>query len=209
MNSVKKYWLSLKFRPFIKALVVGLVVAFILMYIVHPLLGDNEDGWSNAYYILLAAGTGLIAWVAWIELSHLENIGQNDFLLRIDDRYGSKEIVEARTIIHKLSLDAPEIEICYDSHVDAIGQKIKEMEINKKSPKKFVYLLNFLDFLETIAYFVKKEALKSEDLEELLGESLTYYYDIFCPLICSRREKHKKNSYYRELENLALKIKKS
>ncbi len=73
--------------------------------------------------------------------------------------------------------------------------------INKFFPK-FAHLLNLLDFLETISYFSKKDLISREELDDLLGNSLLFYFKIFRKWIYYRREKYNNNSYYSELENL-------
>src|SRR5579872_2110004 len=40
--------------------------------------------------------------VAYTQLCNLNKTSRGDFLLRIDDRYGSAEIIKARAIIHRL-----------------------------------------------------------------------------------------------------------
>src|SRR5579864_2047948 len=86
--------------------------------------GVHDLGWAHVHYILIVIGTGLIAWVAWVQLHHMREVGQNDFLLRIDNRYGGKEIVKARAIIQELycSTKGEGDSISHDDHVGKIAQ---------------------------------------------------------------------------------------
>lgn len=66
--------------------------------------------------------------------------------------------------------------------------------------KDFVSLLNFLDYLETIALFYNKGSIDRSDLEILSGDSIRFYYAVFSIFIAHRRSNTNNRSYYSELE---------
>lgn len=153
--------------------------------------------------------TLLLVWVAWIQLYSLNNINKADFLLRIDDRFGSDQIIKARTIIHKFYCESRSEEICQETHIKKISERIKEIGTNSEKADDFVCLLNFLDFLETISYFANNNYLSKRDVQELIAESLTFYYKVFEPWIYYRRQKYSNDNFYREVENLVKDINKT
>lgn len=66
-------------------------------------------------------------------------------------------------------------------------------------------LLNFLDFLETIAYFCKANSLSVADVQNLLGYSLVFYYDVFERWLKYRQKKIGEGKYS-EIQWLVKKI---
>lgn len=181
------------------------------------LLNNKENGDITDFHsIMIIFLTLALVWVAWIQLGSLNKTGKSDFLMRIDDRYGSEPIIKARAIIHRLYLSTKNDgeEISDEIHLKRMAGEIKKIgqgkdsseNSSKGSSEDFLYLLNFLDFLETIAYFANRNDISKNDVNELLGGSLTYYYKVFEPWIYYRRGKYKDSSYYFQLEKLVKKI---
>jgi hypothetical protein len=184
-----------------------LVLCWVLGYFLLGIESKNNATWHHAIFIV--GLTFLLVIVAWVQLQKIKEAARADFLLRVDDRYGGELTVEARTIIHIFYRDADKLcekkeLITEDARIRHIQSKIKELGQSKNEDdcKKFVCLLNFLDFLETIAYFCNHEHLAKEDINELLGGTLTFHYKVFESWICYRRCKYKDEKYYIELEKL-------
>ncbi len=154
-----------------------------------------------------------------------QETNKNDFLLRIDDKYTSPEIIKARAIINQYYIgtkyqngkerrwikdydDKNQIE---KKRIEMVSEEIKTLGKNsdvEKNSENFMYLLNFLDFLdflETIAYFCNRKAVDSNQVSELLGDSLCFYYDIFKDLIKHRQKTIGKKMYY-EIQKLVDKL---
>jgi hypothetical protein len=92
------------------------------------------DSIANVHYIALVVLTGVLAFVAWWQLSHIRDVGQHDFLLRIDERLSSDQIVKARTIIHQLSFETDRkkgTRRLLPKDADKIGEKIIKMREDK------------------------------------------------------------------------------
>ena len=147
--------------------------------------------------------------IAWIQLSGLQKTAQSDFLMRIDDRYASKSILKARQIIQRLYREsniqnpgAP-----HSVHNSHISIRIHEISENIDNSNEYIYLLNLLDFLETISYFANKGAISISDIESLMGPSMGFFFTIFTPRIEARRQKYQNNKYYCELEKLVKNMK--
>lgn len=221
---------AMKSEPFISIkwwgyiLIAALVFVFLFIPIIELfqikklyLFGSQDRGINNFYSaclifltFTLVIVTGALARVAWIQLAKIQSTAQADFLLRIDDRYGSPSIIKARAIIHRLYI-ATDKNICKDKRDEILASKIKELYENLKFHKDFIHLLNFLDFLETIAYFSNQGYVEVKEINELLGGSLEYFHKIFTPLVGHLRYHYRDDlsnpSYYRELDKLVDKIK--
>lgn len=159
---------------------------------------DNKLKHLHDAYILLL--TLVLIIVAWNQLRKFNNRSRADFLLRIDNRYGSKEIIKARAIIHGFYCLTRLNASNHETHIRKISDEIKKIGIKVEEADKFIHLLNFLDFLETIAYFANKNYITREDVSELLGGSMNYYYEIFSAWIYYRRHKYKDDSYYCQIQ---------
>lgn len=165
----------------------------------HPL--SNIGRIYSAAIIIL---TIILACIGWFQFDALNKTSRADFLLRIDYRYSSTEIIKARAIIQELYRKAsPKGETTiYPVVVERIAKLIKEVgqSENKDDYERFAYLLNLLDFLEVIALFCRKKLITTDEVDELLGNSIIFFYDIFRPWIYYRRSKYMNKYYHCELE---------
>lgn len=155
--------------------------------------------------------TFILVLCAWIQLQGLRRLERSKFLLQIAEQYSSQQIIKARQIIHKLYRNSkknhPEyIEL---DHRKAMAKEIVILSNGDagENIEDYVYLLSMLDFLESVAYMANKDGSKSKDLEEMLGNSISFYFEIFKSKIEDRRTKYKNNTYYSEFEKLNDKIK--
>ncbi len=157
----------------------------------------------TAIYVILAA---ILAGVAWFQLNHLNSTAKNDFLLRIDERFGGPEIVKARSIIHKFYCQTHKEGISNPKHIHLMQLEILNIKYNTLDAKDFMYLHNFIDFLETIAYFANRNVISETDVSELLSGSIAYYYHVFELFIKDRNDKYPNQSYYSEIKEFVEKI---
>jgi len=140
-------------------------------------------------------------------VSKISENTQAEFLLKIDERWTSSEILKAREIIHGLYLtvykDEQGRKKPMEEVYEILGQKIKGMAENQQEKSDFIYMLNFLDFMETIGYLCEKNHITWNSLDALCGESLVFnYYKIFAPYICAERDKYGKQDLYTAFEKL-------
>ena len=173
----------------------------------------NKDIPENILRINAAAIvilTIVLICVGWLQLNNLNKTSRADFLLRIDDRYGREEIIKARAIIQSLYRKAaltgehtPE-----ETYIQKISDEIKKIgkSDQKEQCENFAYLLNLLDYLETISYFTNKNYISLKEIDELAGNSMQFYYKIFKPWINYRRNKYNSPDYYCEFEAVVKKI---
>ncbi len=126
-----------------------------------------------------------------LDQSKINNTRQKlNYLLQVDERWTSSEIIQAREVIHKLYLQASSDKHNSDEKIQAIiGASILKMENNPKEIREFILLLNFMDFLETIGFLWYTESISINEINELLGNSIKYFYKIFEKYIHHRREK--------------------
>lgn len=174
--------------------------------------GNKEDSIVDINALAIIILTIALVTIAWIQLSALNKITKSDFLLRITERYGSPELLEARRIIQEFYIETKEEKITYNDHIDKIANKIKELgkANGNYETKNFIYLINFLDFLETVAFFYSEDQneITQNQVHDLLQHSLVYYFKVFKPWIYYRRLKFNDPEYQRPLENLSRKIEK-
>ncbi len=64
-----------------------------------------------------------------------------------------------------------------------------------------------MDFLETIGYLYVQKAVTVPELNELLGNSIVYFYEIFQPYIKHRRNSKDDQKFYSQFEQLYKRVK--
>lgn len=210
------WWLGTKAYIFISVLLVILVmlVYFVLHYALHwwDLNSRRED--SNVLEIhfvsLILLTIGLIT-VAYVQLKKSNENLRGEFLLEIDRRFASSEIAKAEMVIQALCWQYS-IKDVNDPNIQQVSKAIRQIVENKSNldvvvnSEKAVYLINFLDFLETIAYFRNENLVSTDDIEKTLGGTLCYYHTIFKDLIEHQRAYLNKQDYYGALEKVVKEI---
>lgn len=185
----------------------GLIALIPGVDLTDTIISENIIKINAASIIFL---TVVLIAVAWLQLGALNKTSRADFLLRIDDRYSSPEIIKARITIQELYRKTSPSGQGYseDDVTKRIADEIQVLgkETSSESCEKFVYLLNLLDFLETISYFSNKGYVSVKEINELLGCTITFNYKVFQGWIKYRRDKYNNQNYYCELESLVKKI---
>ena len=196
METLKKWRKKIQTPTGLFYIVVLIVIVFGGLYLILAGFSHTGDrGHSDSYIVQLNAFfliliTAIIARIAHTQLKAMNDASQGmgetsktDLLLRIDRRYCSEENVKAKAIIHQLYAKEKKAheEKGKPERIKDVSEKIMAMrlETDEKSTKDFAYLVNFVDFLETVAYFCNKDFIDSCDVKSLTGESIEYYYKIF------------------------------
>lgn len=190
----------------LRDLSIFLLTTFIILIFLQIIIGIHFQYSEDHNFELIILNniiTTLISisfvYIAYIKIQDLikqaeQNNNQNklNYLLKIDERWSSKEIIIARKIIHKLYLDVKNQEkekmITNDQIARKIGEKIIKLKNDTSSAKDFIYLLNFLDFFETIGYLHYKKSISIDDINELCGNSIRYFFIIFQEYIFYRKK---------------------
>lgn len=151
------------------------------------------------WFVFLA--TALLAGIAYYEFSKANKLSNNEFLLYISNRWGSIEVINARQIIHEFFVnhygtkDSP-VFSDYPGSLHHTGKDI--LELSRKSGddgKSFVYLLNLIDFLETISFFYSRGDLDLDDIQNTCGHNFIFLYKVF-ELYKQQRQRHDKTYFY-------------
>lgn len=180
-----------------------IIIVYTILELIFAWLSENKGMHTfNAAAILIL--TVILIIVAWYQLEGLNTTSKANFLLKIDERWGSSEIITARTIIHRLYREVRK-EVACSCEEELIKGVANKIRIIGRSSKKddvsdFILLLNFLDFLETITYFANQNYISKIDIDELSGESIFFYYKVFKSWINYRREKYNNSHYYEALK---------
>jgi len=181
-------------------------------YIEDFTTGGDEQIALLHYSGMLLISIGVFA-VAYIQLSGLKKVARADFLLRIDSRWGSHEIIQARVEIQKyyIKFRAEYKGKPYDHKlcISYIQDEIHKTCMNSEKAQEAVFLMNLLDFMETVSYFANHGKIAHKELSELAGYSVIFFYEVFEKWISIRRDKYGKKHYYREFEILAKTIERS
>lgn len=185
-----------------------ILICFACFYFLQ--LDDYQNFESSLiYYIIALFISAVLILLGYVKAQEAIEQSRTNYLLRIDERWSSPEIIKAREVIHELYLDAkhlnPELKEDNEQIKPVIALEIMKIHDSKEMTEKFVSLLNFLDFLETIGYLHSKKAITTEEVSELLGNSIIYFYDIFSIYIAYRR-KTKDPGFYTKFEKLYLEV---
>ena len=195
---------------FLVTLLSGILFTFFLYFILNHLglwsLGGTVDNdLMELQAVTLVVLTGGLISVAYVQLSSASKSLRGEFLLKIDERFTSHEFLEAETIIHQLCCAKGVKGIEDTQQIKLVSDEIANMSKQAEKSRDFNLLLNFLDFLETIAYMSNQDLILSKDVQELLGGTLDYYYKIFQSLIQHQNEYLKQVNYYCELNDFCKK----
>lgn len=127
-------------------IIIGIIIIALLVLFLWPILDiciDTKkilnDDLRHLHHGGLVILTVILIVVAWIQLKHIYETSRNDFLLRIEERYGCKSILEARRIIHTLYRKTCGNEVYNKSHGKTISERLKAMA-NKKNQTKTSYI---------------------------------------------------------------------
>jgi hypothetical protein len=196
-------------------------------FINNNALNPSNDSGSSGYYYTLDFHAGVmvvltffIALIAWSQLAKVRHSINSDYLLRIIQNYSSEEVINARHVIHRLHVKAKnQVKLdnpSFDNNLiniatwESVANMILEIKNSdeKNDMRDFSYLLSFIDFLETISYFANQGKIDKNELNNMIGHSLNFYFKIFNLFIKSRRNSYAKKDYYYEFEKLinALKL---
>ena len=202
-------------------IIIGLcVIFFMIVPLVELIKGvdffpKKDESLITFHYIclimlsfFLVVMTGILAYVADRQLEAISKAAKADFLMRIDDRYASDAILKARHTIQRLYRESNNLhpEAPESVHRSHIAIKINEISEDINSSEEYTYLLNLLDFLETISYFTNKGDISESDIQNLMGPSMEFFFTIFTPRIEHRRRKYGNEAYYCELQTLVEKM---
>lgn len=173
-------------------------------------LFDDRSSMHILHDFSLILLTVIIASIAWIQLRGIHDVRKADFLFRIDERYGQEPIIKARQIIQWLYRESVNAlpdrsEVIYRNK---IAKKIDDLSRDVNRSDEYIYILNLLDFLETISYLANTGKISREDVNNLMGPSMEFFFEIFKPRIEDRRKKYKNDEYYAAFEKFVTKQRK-
>lgn len=184
-----------KIIPFL-IFVVCILVAYVFIHLIHFLTRyDTEE----VHFFIFLATLGL-ALIAYYEFNRSNELTSNKFLLFTSQRWNSKEIILARQILHKIFINRyrdkqgkPKCK--YNVALFKVSEEILRMSrANGKKGNDFIYLLNLLDYLETLSYFCKRGDLKLKDVQNTCGNNVVFFYETF-KLFIEQRQSHDKTFF--------------
>lgn len=155
-----------------------------------------SNAWFDTFLHLTTVALGIIA---YHEFNRSHKLTSNEFLLFISNRWGSKEIIKARQILHDLFVDAYRDENGkskdYNAALFNVSEQVLQMSrVKGEKGKEFIYLLNLLDYLETLSYFFNRGDLKLKDVQNTCGNNAIFFFELF-KLYISQRQLHEKSAF--------------
>lgn len=179
----------------ILAMVVPIILALLMDLYINIFSNHKTDySMEKIYFISTVFATLLLAFVAYHQLHSLSDTAKHDFMFKLLSRYQSKEILDAREIIHKISLSVTAEGMPECQRRILISNEILRLKTDTTKPKDFVMLNNLLELMEDISYYANKSIIDIESVVELRSGSISYYHDIFKALMYDRIKKH--GDYY-------------
>lgn len=189
-------------------LFITIVISLALVYFIvsSPKTIGNDIEISFLIYIATAS----LAIIAYVEFHRANQLNTNELLTFISNRWSSKEIIKARQIIHEIFVEKYRNDkICnfsqdFDIAVGATSISVLEMSRKGgKEGKKFIYLLNLLDHFESISYLHVANQIEFDDIKNIYGNNMFFYYQIFKKYI-ERRQSHHSSDFcnYSKMYNI-------
>ncbi len=145
MNKIKEIWKKYFINLF--GCFIFLILLCFIIWAIYAgsteALADHEIALvHDAALVFLTCG---ILFAAWSQLSGIRKTTNADFILRIDERYASKEIFEARAILHKIHCETEEKGIiCNKNFIEyycSMSQGIEKIRKDKEQAESFTKLL--------------------------------------------------------------------
>lgn len=162
--------------------------------------------------IALIILTLTIAAIAWFQLKGLRKTARGDFLIRIDNSFRDEKTQKAFDIIYKLDRESKERCVAHKSREphcstceNVVSQNMKDrltkIWYSKKEEdiQNRFYISSYLDFLETLAYFVNAGYISLDDVDNIHGGIIKYHCSLLCDWISNVR-KNQHDAYSQLIE---------
>ena len=162
--------------------------------------------------IALIVLTLIIAAIAWFQLKCLRKTARGDFLMRIDNSFRDEKIQNVFDIIYKLDRKStkkcinhkfrePHCSSCEDTVSQDMKDRLTKIWFSKKEEdiKNRFYISSYLDFLETLAYFVNVDYISLDDIDNIHGGIIKYHCSILGDWISNVR-KNQHDAYSQLIE---------
>ncbi len=217
-RSVKKY-LRILYNQHV--LLITLISALIVLFIFiacgekyvfkyWDFAQKHEDYITAFHDSSLSILTFLAVCGAWIQLANLNKTSRCDFLLRIEEQYSAQNMVDARKTIRKLHGKAigkyKSGNIYIQDIVEEVAVEILKYKDSVANNDNYSNLIDFLNYLEGIAYFTNTHCIQYYDIKELSASAVTYYYDVYKKLIVELQNESGNKKLYQELQILSKKL---
>lgn len=154
-------------------------------------IGTQLDSVEISYLLFLT--TSVLAYSAYIQLSNINSISKDEFILHISNRWGSNDILNARMILHEYFYTyyyadkKKDNTIKYEHALLDISKRVSDMSTQNSTD--FVYILSLLDLMEVIGYFYSCNNLDIQDLQSICGKkNLLFFHDCLKELIKKRKK---------------------
>ncbi len=188
-KKVRKFWDKCPFWAII-IILIALIITLVFNCKYPNAITDVESGSAVEeihafFYFLSGVGTILLVYVAYMQLGPINKTAKAEFLLRIDERWNSKEITRTRKKLwteYRIGKKGYK-RICEKTkHLKGIqkaGQHIVDIHKDPAQIDLLFEYLNFMELLGTINYIREKGLIENDFVGNLFGGKLKTYVEFY------------------------------
>lgn len=179
------------------------IIAIVSLLTVYFLPTSGTAGGNKVevdFFIYIA--TAALALIAYIEIHRANKLNTIELLTFISDRWSSREIIEARQVIHEIFVK----NYRHDKKANPTGDfdlaisltSVDILNMSRECGEKgenFILLLNLLDHFEGVSYFHNNNQIDFQDIKNIYGNNMMFYYKVFKAYI-ERRQTHNPSDFY-------------
>jgi len=182
-------------------LVVVCFYIFIDFFNIWDMGKDKNDSLISSHAAAIVIFTAILIWVAYSQLHKIREVSRSEFILHVNDRLSSSEIVSARVIIQELVCKIGDES--NENIAIKFSESMQEMSKDKDRAEAYTRINILLSFMETIACLCNKHPDLFDDVYELPGILIDKYYALFEKHIIDTRYRNKNDRYYCELSQFS------
>lgn len=211
---MSSFW-SKKIKPKVrlstKSILFGAILFILITVLIIWLLPTDHTPSKNSIFLTngnevevhfsIFIATIILAAIALIEFERSNKLDTNELLTFISNRWSSSEIIKARQIIHKIFVakyrNDNECNPSKNFDKAVINSAIEILEASRKGGiegEEFIFLLNLLDHFESVSYLHIKNELSFDDIKNIYGNNMIFYYRIFENYI-KQRQSHNPDDF--------------
>ncbi len=197
-----------KYKFILVPLISLLIIYVFFLTFLTFLTNFRVNNLESLHYATLIILTFLLVLVAWVQLSKIHSVSQSEFLLKVFTHLSDESIIKAMKILHRLRLETEDE--CKNDNLsipkkinEKISKKILELRGDYILVNNFIYLKNFLDYLEHISYLCEEGEISRDDIQSCLDERIRTYYAFYKDLIEYYKDKNPQYRPYQSFESLA------
>lgn len=153
----------------------------------------EDKSFEKVGHLLLLFVAIITALMAYLQFVKLNRTAWGNLLAKLEQRYGSGEILEARKILHKIKIKYKN----NDDPINSIQTEIANLrnKTDDESVNSYILIYNLLEFFESISYYEKIGYIDFHDVCEMFADISTLY-SYFAKLIIDLDPEQNNHLFY-------------